>query len=121
MKTIKSIRILLVPAILIVYAALFMATKAAEPCDDDCEKVKEVRSAIFNTREDYVLSAGRCSYNRVSDTLCILVRDTSGINWNLLADTACTIATSKGLMQQKIFILKTGTSPFDTLAKKICP
>lgn len=112
---------LLLPSILGVYAFIFIATKIAEPCDDDCEKVREVSSLLYNSRESYILSVGRCSYNRVSDTLCILVRDTAGINWNLLADTSCAIATLKGLLHQKIFILKTGTSPLDTLVKKSCP
>jgi hypothetical protein len=111
----------LLPVILLGYTLLFMATKIAEPCDDDCQKVRAVDDALRTNREGYIYATGRCSYNRVSDSLCVMVRDTTGIDWNLLADTACIIATQKGLPHQQIFVVKIGTSPMDTLAKKRCP
>jgi hypothetical protein len=117
----KKIRFVILPLILAVYTLLFMATKREFPCDDDCQKVRSVEDALRTNRETYIYSASRCTNNRISDTLCVLVRDTSGINWNLLADTACIIATQKGLLNQQVFILKLGTSPFDTVARKRCP
>lgn len=114
-------KLLLLPIILTVYSLLFIATKPNYPCDGDCEKVNAFDNALRFNRESYIFGTQRCSYNRISDSLCVLVRDTTGINWQLLADTACDIATQKGLLQQKIFILKLGTSPLDTVARKVCP
>lgn len=117
----KISRLLFFPVILGVYALTFIATKKIEPCDDDCARVRETGSAIFFNRESYVLSVNRCSFNRVSDTLCIYVRDTIGINWNLFADTACIIATQKGLPHQKLIVMRPGGAPTDTLVKRQCP
>ena len=101
------------------YALLYTATSKQVPCDDDCEKTGRVFQQL-STNRTYVYGVYRCTQPRPSDTLCVLVRDTSGINWNMFADTACKIATQQGLLQQKIFILKNGTNPYDTLAKKLC-
>jgi hypothetical protein len=117
----KKRRWLLLSIIVITYSLLFIATKPNYPCDGDCEKIHAVDAALRTNREGYIFAAVRCTYNQVSDSLCVLVRDTTGINWQLLADTACTIASQKGLLRQKIFILKLGTSPLDTLARKQCP
>jgi hypothetical protein len=112
-------RKLLFFGILFCYAFMYIATSKRPICDGDCEKVRSVRIAYKS--KSYVLSVERCSFPRVSDTLCIYVKDTTGINWNQLADTTCIVAAQQGLSQQKVFILKTGTVPFDTLARKICP
>lgn len=112
-------RKLLFFGLLFCYAFMYIATTKKMPCEDDCEKVRSVRIAYEN--KSYVTSVNRCSFPRVSDTLCIYVKDTIGVDWNHLADTTCIIATQQGLLQQKIFILKSGTIPFDTLARKICP
>ncbi len=110
-------------AILFCYSFLYIATSRPFVCpDDDCEKMAGFQEALRNGRESYVINAYRCSFNRISDTICVYVRDTSGINWNLLADTACNIATQKGLLQQKIFLLKLGqVSPVDTVVRRQCP
>ncbi|MCX6316159.1 MAG: hypothetical protein NTW29_02635 [Bacteroidetes bacterium] len=117
----KRYRFLLLAFILFVYAFSFIATKRVELCTGDCEKVAIFRNGFYPTRESYILGIGRCSDNRISDTLCITVRDTSGIDWNVVADSACIYATRAGLPAQKIFIFRTGTNPPDTLAKKQCP
>lgn len=117
----KAIRLLILPVILLIYTFTFMATKPAGVCDDDCERVGAFSSQLYQGRESYVLASYRCSFNRISDTLCITVRDTTGIDWNVLADTACAIATRNGLLHQQIYIFRTATTPLDTLAKKRCP
>ena len=111
---------MILPLIVIVYASLYIATSKDVPCEGDCQKVYETGIAISNSRT-YVYGVYRCTQPRISDTLCIIVKDTLGINWNLFADTVCIIATQQGLIQQKIFVLKSGTSPPDTLARKVCP
>lgn len=116
----RKINFLILSLILIVYASLYIATSKDVPCEGDCDKVYQTGKSLSNSRT-YVLSTNRCTLPGVFDTLCIYVKDTIGINWNLFADTACIIATQHGLLQQKIFVLKIGTSPPDTLVKKVCP
>jgi len=117
----KKYRYFLLTVIIVFFTLFFFATKKYVPCEGDCEKMSNFNQAIRNGRDSYVVWAIRCGPNPVSDTICIFVKDISGINWGLLADTACTIATQYGLNQQKIFILKNFSSPVDTLAKKQCP
>jgi hypothetical protein len=117
MKNKKSILLFL---ILGFYSVLYIATKYAEPCDGDCAKVQTVSDNLRQNRS-YVIWASRCGYHSISDTLCVYVKDTIGINWNLLADTACLYSSQAGLTQQKIFIIKNFSSPIDTLARKVCP
>ena len=117
MRIIKS---LILPLIFIVYAFLYIATTKNIPCDGDCEKVYQTGIVLRNSRT-YVYGVYRCTQPRISDTLCVMVKDTIGINWNLFADTVCIIATQQGLIRQKIFVLKNGTSPPDTLSRKVCP
>ena len=101
-----KIKSLILPLILIGYALLYMATKVASPCLEDCQKISELNQALLQNRQSYCYGAGRCTYRGQSDTLCVSVKDTLGINWNLFADTVCLLATQKGLVRQKIFILK---------------
>lgn len=117
----KKNRFFILSIILIIYSLIFIATSKDVICEGDCEKINNFNSAIRNGRESYVEWAFRCGPNQLHDEICILVKDTSGINWNLLADTACNLATQKGLLQQKIFIIKNFSSPPDTLARKVCP
>ena len=105
-------------AILFGYSFLYIATSKSF-CDEDCEKVGLVEEGLIG--KSYVNYVGRCSYSRVSDTLCVYVKDTTGVDWNHLADTTCVLAAQQGLLQQKIFILKYGTMSRDTLARKSCP
>ena len=117
---IKNIKSAILPLILIGYALLYIATKK-NTCFEDCQKINELNQALLQNRQSYFYGAGRCTYRGQSDTLCVSVKDTLGINWNLFADTVCLLATQKGLLRQKIFILKTGIYPPDTLARKVCP
>lgn len=117
----KIIKLLLLPLLLFSFAFLFMATSKVVPCEGDCAIVQDVYQALRNGRESYVNYVYRCGYNQVSDTLCIFVKDTTGINWNSLADTACQEASQRGLSRQKIFVIKDLSSTTDTLARIICP
>jgi hypothetical protein len=112
-------RKLLFFGILFCYAFMYIATSKQPLCNDDCEKTEKVASILLQDKK-YVQSVYRCTQPRISDTLCVFVKDMIGINWNLLADTTCLLATQNGLLQQKIFVLK-GNYPYDTVARKICP
>ena len=115
----KKYKKIVLPLVLVFFTLLFMATSRVEPCDDDCEKVRQVSGAMYTGRESYVYHVQRCSRNLVSDSLCMYVKDTTGINWVSLADTLCMEASRRGLNRQKIFILK--TTGQDTLFKNQCP
>lgn len=106
--------------ILLGYALLHIATKYNYPCEDDCARVNEFSNELSSSR-DYVYGAYRCSRVAVSDTLCVYVKDTIGINWSLLADTACNIATQKGLQRQKLFFINNVNSIRDTILVRQCP
>lgn len=107
-------------ALLILYGSLYIATTKHIPCEDDCERMLNAQKTISANRP-YVEGVSRCTYRQASDTLCVYVRDTTGINWSLFADTACMAASQNGLPHQKIFILKWNSYPMDTLVKKVCP
>jgi len=115
----KRFKVLLLPLILISYALLYIATTKVFICNEDCNNVMRVDTTLTR-RYNYVWNVARCGANVVTDTLCIYVKDTAGINWDLFADTTCQVATQVGLSRQKIFIIK-ATTPFDTLVKKQCP
>ena len=101
------------------YALLYWAT-SVDKCDEDCQKQIEL-SALLAKNRTYVYGAWRCSQSYISDTLCVSLKDTVGVNWDLLADTACQYANSLGLYHQKVFLIKIGVSRPDTVARKQCP
>lgn len=106
--------------VLLFFSLLYTATSFPFSCEDDCAKVYAVDTTMSRNR-DYVYWVGRCSGNRQSDSLCVYVKDTTGINWDLLADTVCMVSTQNGLPRQKVFIIKNNVFPPDTVARKICP
>jgi hypothetical protein len=110
---------LLLVIILSFYAALYVATSPSIPCDADCEKVGKVNMELTN--RSYVYMVYRCGMTLTSDTLCVIVQDTTGINWNLLADTTCMIAKKYELNNQTVLIYNSGVFPVDTLATVKCP
>jgi len=117
----KKSKVVVLALVLFFYAGLYLATTKKDVCiTGDCEKIFLVTEALRNAKS-YVYSANRCTYRQGSDTLCIFVKDTTGVNWNALADTACLVAQDKGLLQQKIFIIKADHFPNDTVARKVCP
>jgi hypothetical protein len=116
----KGVKKLIFPLIIISYSLLYLATTKVVPCDGDCAKIFRVDTMLTKNR-DYIWYVGRCISGRpANDTICVLVKDTAGIDWNLLADTACQITSLVGLPGQKIIIMKSGAIP-DTVAKKQCP
>jgi len=118
----KRYKYVFLSLILLTYALLYIATSYPPnfTCDTDCERMIGLDTTLRKNR-DYVYTANRC-YQPASDSICVTVKDTIGIDWNLLADTICQIATSKGLLQQNIFILKTNSTGIpDTVVKKQCP
>lgn len=105
---------------IIFYALLYIGTRKDPKCEEECQKLSALYTSLTLNR-NYVYGVYRCTYRLVSDSLCVYVKDTTGINWNLFADTVCIIATSSGLPRQKIFILNNMVFPPDTLARKDCP
>jgi predicted 3-demethylubiquinone-9 3-methyltransferase (glyoxalase superfamily) len=116
----KRFKFFFLSLLLISYALLYIATSKPFPCDADCEAMTALDTLVKKNR-DYVYTANRC-YQPASDSICVWVKDSSGIDWNLLADTVCQVATSKGLLQQYIIVLKVNsTGNPDTVLKKRCP
>jgi hypothetical protein len=111
---------LLLFTILGFYAALHIATSYQPRCDGDCEKIENI-NAKLSANHPYVRYVQRCTYRSVSDTICVYVRDTIGINWNLLADSTCYFANREGLPRQKVFVIRQTNFPADTLVRMQCP
>lgn len=117
----KRFRFLFLSLILVTYSLLYIATTKKWNCDADCERIDAIDSVLSKDR-NYVYYTGRCGWQQGSDSICVWVKDTTGIDWNLLADTVCQVANVNGLARQKIFILKTTNSGLpDTVARKQCP
>ena len=106
--------------IVVSYGLLYVATTKSVICDGDCSKMFVFDTTLRHGRS-YVVGAYRCTSGRISDTICVNVKDTTGINWSLLVDTACLVAGQVGLAHQTIFIFKPATATVDTVAKKSCP
>ena len=117
----KTKKIWFLPLILAFYAILYIATQYEKYCDPECEAMGEFNTSITNNR-NYVEFASRCIYNKGRDSICILVRDTTGVDWNRFADTSCMIANQVGLSQQTVIIIRFNTTGArDTVAVKVCP
>ena len=106
-------------AVLIFYTFLYWATKT-DICDEDCLKRRELNQLLIKDR-NYFYGVSRCYPGYSTDTLCIYVNQTGGVNWSLFADTACKYANSVGLARQIILVLNNAIYPPDTLARKQCP
>ena len=96
------------------YSALAIATDKFPQCSDVCMKSYGVDTLL--RKRSYVFYT-----MRTSDTsFCVFVKDTTGINWNLLSDTTCLIMNSRGLNHFHVFIVNNTINPWDTLANKKC-
>jgi hypothetical protein len=102
------------------YSLLYIATTPPERCFEDCQKLSKLNDLLRKDR-NYLYGVHRCTSRYSLDTLCINVKDTTGVNWNLLADTVCLYAKSVGLSQQMVLVLNNAIYPPDTLARKKCP
>jgi hypothetical protein len=111
---------LLLFVVVAVYSLLYLATSPIRPCDGSCQKLYSL-DTLLTKKFDYVYGTFRCSSLPGSDTLCVYVRDTVGINWDRFADTVCLYANIAGLYQQKIFLIKNSIMPPDTVARRQCP
>ncbi len=116
----KKVKVVLLSLILLVFALLYLATSVPDRCLEDCQKVNDFAVELMQNRK-YIYGVFRCSRNANADTLCVFANDSVNINWNLLADTACAIATQKGLIRQTIFFIDNRALPLDTMAIKVCP
>lgn len=109
---------LILPAILAGYCLLYMATSVEKDCIN-CAEYQVLNDSLRNNRP-YVLSVNNCGvvYSNF-DTLCIRVKDTTGINWMKLADTTCYYTKQQDLHTKRVYIIQYNTS--DTLAAVSCP
>ena len=105
---------------LLFYSVIYLATSKVLPCEGDCAKTYGLDTTLRN-KYSYFYGSFRCTRTYSTDTLCIYVKDTTGINWDLFSDTVCIYANCVGLSRQKIFILNNSVFPPDTLAQKQCP
>ena len=110
-------RFLVFFCILVFYSFLYIATRKEPPCNNDCPKIQAV-TGILVAGKGYIYGLSRCEDPRA---LCVLVRDTVGVDWNHLADTTCYLAKREELIAQRVFILKNGSYPYDTLGRANCP
>jgi hypothetical protein len=118
----RKLKWVILPLILGGYSLLYMATSYEKECIGECDKLLHLHETLSSNREHYFYGVHRCTYpQQSSDTLCVYVKDTLGIDWNLFADTVCQAATNNGLPGQSIFILNQSIFPPDTLARKVCP
>lgn len=118
MKPLTKVFIML--AVIGFYTLLYIGSSYPVRCEDDCQKVYQLDTTL-SRKFDYFSWASRCTSSRVSDTLCIQVKDTIGIDWDRFADTVCLYARSVGLNQQKLFLIKWSSVSTDTVARKQCP
>ena len=105
---------------LLFYSVIYLATSKELPFGEDSAKLYGLDTTL-SKKYDYFYGAQRCTYRQDSDTLCIYVKDTVGINWDRFADTVCMYANSIGLYRQKIFLVNNRVNPPDTVARKQCP
>ena len=104
--------------IVIVFGLLQIAT-SKDDCFGDCQLIADVQKELYQTRNyKFVQSVDRCPY--LADTLCVRVKYTSGVDWNALADTTCTVAKYHGLEPKAVFVLA-GSYPYDTVGRITCP
>ena len=113
-------KVFILTAVIVFYTLLYVGSSYPVKCEDDCQKVYQLDTTLSG-KFDYFSSAVRCSNLPLSDTLCIRVKDTVGIDWDRFADTVCLYARSVGLYQQKLLLIKWSSASTDTVARKQCP
>src|SRR5688500_20385235 len=103
----KKLNWFILPLVLGSYAALYLATSYNKECTTaDCEKLNDLQQSLSQNRGSYFYGVHRCTYpQQSSDTLCVYVKDTLGINWNLFADTVWQTATNIGMLYPTVFII----------------
>jgi hypothetical protein len=115
----KNSRFLLI-VIICCYSLFYIATSVPDKDCVPCNQIYALETELRDGRP-YVLAVNSCNRQSTLDTLCIIVSDTTGINWNALADTACITSSLQNLPVKAFYVLKVGTVPRDTLARVTCP
>jgi hypothetical protein len=104
------------------YAFLYIATSKAFDCEGDCLR-NQALDTLIRKNHPYIYFVNVGGYRYSYDTLNVWVKDTTGVNWNLLADTICTFASGVELKHRYIYLLETDTinHRLDTVARTQCP
>ncbi len=120
--TARKVRWMILALVILSYIFMYTQTKKDYLCNDDCQKIYSIDTTLVRSRS-YIYNINRCSRSPISDTVCVFVKDTSGINWELLADTTCIVSSQNGLLHQKVFIIGWHilSQSYDTLVKRQCP
>ncbi|MBN8689020.1 MAG: hypothetical protein J0M10_18565 [Chitinophagales bacterium] len=114
----KLFKPLLLPLILVLFSFLYMATSVDKSCTTlDCQQFSMIADEVRSGR-DWVQQVNRC---RGAADICVYVKDTTGINWDLFADTVCQIATAEGLLNQTVYVLAGNQTGVITHVVKQCP
>ncbi len=99
-------------SVILFYAFIYLATSKVVPVSEFCAKANTAGGLI---KRSYVYGAGCCG----DTAFCINVKDTIGVDWDLLADTACIYLHTQGLDHYRVFIIR-NTATSDTLINKKC-
>jgi hypothetical protein len=105
---------MLLPVVLLVYAALYMATSKPHRCDEECQNLTRLENQVTGNRP-YV----RGIYMNSQTDIHVLVDETVAINWNLFADTVCSIARGVSFRNKNVYVFNQIRN--DTLGRKSCP
>lgn len=116
----KRTQLFFLPLILLGYAFLYIATSKRLDCDGDCAKIAGLQNKLLPNRP-YIVTVNRQDpYNSANNRIYVFVRDTTGIDWNRVADTTCLYCHELGLTAQQIFVLRAANTN-DTLSRLNCP
>ncbi len=107
---------LLLPAILLAYALMYVATTKPMPCNDACVKTGEVAQRLMDGSRPYVAFAGQCYPDSF---FCVGVRDSTASNWVRFSDTVCQYLQAVSLPGMTVVV--TDNRNQDTLIKRRCP
>ncbi len=111
---------LLFVAIVVCYGLLYMATSVPDKECIPCNQLSALYQKL-SVNKTYITQVNSCSLQNTVDTVCISVKDTTGVNWTALADTACLYSKQQNMPTKAVYILKDNVFPRDTLAAVICP
>ena len=110
----KKLRWVILTTIVVFYAFIYLATSKQVPLSDFCEKASNTASMF---QQSYVVGSNCCS----DTSFCVTVKDTTGVDWNALADTACLYLRTQGLTNCRVYVLQYTSIGIDTLANNKCP
>src|SRR4051812_46753942 len=113
---VKRFRLLGLPAILLAYTFLYIATTKKDNfrCDEKCQKFIGIDTLLRKNRP-YILHGQHCN----DSTVCVYVKDSVSQNWSQLSDTVCMYMNAVSLFNYRVIISSVITG--DTLVNKKCP